>query len=179
MVQDGNGVRTLLAPDEWVTGFVSSTYSFDQVLQVPVTLHRTGTGAHSRWNVSAGPLRWEFIMGGRTALGHVLRSIPAPLGRTRSFARVTDAVAQRVMPGVRTLGSAGGGRTEWYAARDLHHLVESTAEWNGADLGSLTEIDPPAEFGFSSTPRAPSLTALTSTVRVPTAQADQFAARPG
>ena len=43
----------------------------------------------------------------------------------------------------------------------------SRATWGGHDLGTLTDMTPPPDFGFSSTPRRPSLTALTSTVRVP------------
>lgn len=167
MVQHPDGLRTLLAPNRWVAEFVSSTYTFEQVLEVPIRLERTGTGTGSRWNVSAGPLTWDFTVGRRSVLGHMLRPIPAPLGRTHTFARISDVVARRLMPGVRTLGSAGNERTEWYAAHDLHDLSESAADWSGTDLGSLTDVDPPAEFGFSSAPAQPSLTKLTSTVRIP------------
>jgi hypothetical protein len=82
-------------------------------------------------------------------------------------ARISDRVARVVMPGVRTLGTAGNDRLEWYSARDLHRITASTATWDGQDLGALTDMDPPPQFGFSSTPRTPMLTALTSTVRVP------------
>lgn len=172
MVQHADGHRILLAPSRWVAEFVSSTYVFDEVRIVPVRLERTGTGTGSHWNLSAGPLTWAFTVGRRSALGHVLRPIPAPLARTHTFARITDVVARRLMPGVSTLGSAGNERTEWYAARDLHHLAQSAASWSSSDLGSLTDVNPPAEFGFSSTPRLPSLTTLTSTIRVPRTQAD-------
>ena len=83
------------------------------------------------------------------------------------MARVSDRVARVVMPGVRTLGTAGNGRLEWYSARDLHRITASTATWDGRDLGGLTDMDPPPQFGFSSTPSKPMLTTLTSTVRVP------------
>lgn len=174
MVQHPDGRRTLLAPDPWVAEFVASTYTFDEVLQVPVEVRRDGTGAGSQWSVSAGPLRWELTVGRRGALGWMLRAIPGPLGRTLTLARVSDVVARLVMPGVRTLGTAGNERTEWYAARDLHGLAASRASWDGVDLGALTDVDPPADFGFSSTPRRPSLTALTSTVRVAAGQAGAF-----
>lgn len=177
MVQRGDGHRILLAPDPWVAEFVSSTYTFDEVIQVPVSVDDVGIGSGSHWTVSAGPLEWSFTIGRRTPLGRLLRLTPAPLGRTRTFARVTDAVAQRVFPGVRTLGTAGNERAEWYAARDLHGLVASSASWSGTDLGPLTDVDPPADFGFSSTPSTPSFTTLTSIVRVPEHQSSHFAAR--
>jgi hypothetical protein len=39
--------------------------------------------------------------------------------------------------------------------------------WDGADLGELAPVDPPARFGFSSTPARPSLTRVVSTVELP------------
>ena len=166
MVAHPDGRRELLAPDEWVADFVASTYEFDNVRIAPVHVHRTGTAKNSTWHVTAGPLTWNFTVGPRDPLGYVLRAVPAPIGRTLMFTRASDVVARRVMPGVRTLGTAGNDRLEWYSARDLHGLSESTATWDGATLGTLTDMTPPPDFGFSSTPRKPSLTALTSTVRV-------------
>ncbi len=183
MVAHPDGRRELLAPDDWVTDFVSATYVFDDVRQVPVSVTVTepavgdraepagGSGrtaqTGSRWTVRAGPLHWEFTVGPRSAWGHLLRAVPPRLGRTQAVARVSDRVARVVMPGVRTLGTAGNDRLEWYSARDLHRIIASTATWDGLDLGGLTDMDPPPQFGFSSTPRTPMLTTLTSTVRVP------------
>ena len=177
MVQQADGHRILLAPDQWVANFVSSTYTFDEVAQVPVGVVRCGSSSSSRWEVSAGPLHWTFTVGRRMPLGWLLRCVPPLIGRTHTFARITDAVASRVMPGVRTLGTAGNERAEWYAARDLHQISTSTASWAGTDLGQLTDVDPPPDFGFSSTPRSPALASLTSVVRVPSDQVSQFAAR--
>jgi hypothetical protein len=169
MLQRPDGHRILLAPDDWVAEFVAATYTFDEVRQVPVRVLGPdgGAAAGSRWRVTAGPLDWAFQVGRREPLGRLLRAVPPRLGESLTMARVTDRAARWVMPGVRTLGSAGNGRTEWYAARDLHRLAASRATWNGEDLGALADMDPPADFGFSSTPRRPSLTTLTSTVRIP------------
>ncbi|QCU77197.1 hypothetical protein E7744_02410 [Citricoccus sp. SGAir0253] len=175
MVEHPDGRRELLAPDEWVAEFVAATYVFDAVRLVPVTVTvdggagdgiGTGDRPGARWTVAAGPLRWEFTVGARTGWGHVLRAVPPRLGRTLTVARVSDRVARLVMPGVRTLGTAGNDRLEWYAARDLHRLTASSATWDGQDLGALADMDPPPRFGFSSTPRSPTLTTLTSTVRL-------------
>lgn len=165
MVAHTDGHRELLAPDEWVADFVSTTYTFDDVRIVPVDVQRTGSAEHSTWHVTAGPLTWNFTVGARDPLGYLLRAVPTALGRTLAFTRASDVVARRIMPGVRTVGTAGNNRLEWYSARDLHRLSRSTATWDGADLGTLTDMAPPPDFGFSSTPKQPSLTALTSTVR--------------
>lgn len=165
MIAHPDGRRELLAPDEWVADFVASTYEFDDVRIAPVHVQRTGTAQDSTWHVAAGPLSWDFTVGARDPLGYALRAVPAPIGRTLTFARASDVLARRIMPGVRTVGTAGNDRLEWYSASDLHRLSESTATWDGATLGALTDMTPPPDFGFSSTPRTPSLTALTSTVR--------------
>lgn len=179
MVQRADGHRVLLAPDAWVAEFVSTTYTFDEILQVPVDVQIEDDGERPRWTVAAGPLAWSFTVGRRTPLGHLLRAVPPPLGRTHTVARVTDPIARRVYPGVRTLGTAGNARTEWYAARDLRRLTDSVAAWAGTDLGAMTDVDPPPDFGFSSTPRTPALTALTTIVEVPTSQAARFVAAGG
>jgi hypothetical protein len=81
--------------------------------------------------------------------------------------RLVDLPARLVMPGVRTHGSAGRGRREWYGVRDLHPITAASAAWEGRDLGPLTDVDPPVRFGFGSTPRHPSLARITTTVDVP------------
>ena len=78
-----------------------------------------------------------------------------------------DPVARVLLPGVRTRGSAGGGRREWYGARDLHRIASMHGSWDGADLGELAPVDPPARFGFSSTPSARDSPGSLSTVELP------------
>lgn len=68
------------------------------------------------------------------------------------------------MRGVRTRGSAGQGRREWYAATDLHRVSRLAGSFDGADLGDLADVDPPCRFGFSSTPRRPAVTRVVTTV---------------
>lgn len=165
MVAHPDGRRELLAPDQWVADFVASTYTFDDVRIIPVDVQRTGTTKHSTWTVIAGPLTWSFTVGPRLPLGYALRAVPTRLSRTLAFTRASDVVASRIMPGVRTVGTAGNNRLEWYSASDLHGITASEATWDGASLGTMTYMTPPPDFGFSSTPRRPSLTALTSTVR--------------
>lgn len=167
MVERADGHRILLAPDPWVADFVTNTYTFDDVEVVEVKVHRSGTQRGSLWSVSAGPVSWEFSVGSRTALGHLLRAVPPVVGTTLSFARLTNVVASQLLPGVQTLGSAGQGRTEWYAAHDLHRLTGSDVKWDGQSLGTMTSVTPPPRFGFSSTPQMPSVTAVTTTVALP------------
>ncbi|MBO2989287.1 hypothetical protein J4H85_04655, partial [Leucobacter tardus] len=155
MIERADGTRVLIAPTETVAEFVAATYVFDEVRVEPVHVQVTGRRRHSRWRVSAGSLHWKFTVGARPPVGYVLRAVPPVLGRTRAWAGVTDRVARIVMPGVRTLGTAGNGRVEWYAAHDLHRLHASWAQWEGVDLGALAPGGPPPPIGVGSGPRPP------------------------
>lgn len=160
MVATAQGHRVLLAPDADVADYVARTYSFDEVRLGPVVLRAGDDG----WRLDAGPLICRVGLGGRTPTGRLLRAVPDAVGRTRLFAHVADPVARWALPGVRTVGSAGGGRREYYGAHDQHRVTSLSGSWHGRDLGDLAPVSPPPRFGFSSTPPAPSLTRLTTTV---------------
>ncbi|WP_433796151.1 hypothetical protein [Actinoplanes sp. CA-252034] len=162
MVERPDGHRLLLAETAELAGFVAETYSFDEVRVVPITVDRSPRD----WTVSAGPLQLRFTTGGRGMLGNLLHAVPVPLAQNLLWVRLIDLPA-RLLRGVRTFGSAGNGRREWYAVRDLHHVTAAGAVLDGADLGDLAPVDPPVRFGFGSAPRSPALVRITTTVEVP------------
>ncbi|MCF3964043.1 hypothetical protein [Streptomyces fuscigenes] len=162
MVEDQDGHRTLLAPTRQTADFVAATYSFDTVRVVPVQVVTEGR----LWEVAAGPLEWRFAVGPRGPLGLALRAVPGAVARRPAWGALTDRPASALLDGVRTRGSAGGDRREWYGARDLRPLAAVSASWEGADLGAMAPIAPPVRFGFGSVPRTPSLVRVTSTVEV-------------
>ena len=160
MVEDAGGHRTLIAPKQAVADFVASTYTFDEVRIEPVSVERG-----EEWSVHTRSLQLRFSPGRRLWVGPLLGLVPPPLRRTATWAKVCDPVAARVMPGVRTYGSAGNGRTEWYAATDIRRLDGARATWEGEELGELSAVQPRVRFGFASAPAKPTLTTLTSYVR--------------
>jgi hypothetical protein len=161
MVQRPDGHRVLLAPDPVVADFVAGTYTFDEVTVTPVAARVDG----AQWTVHAGPLDLRAAVGGRPPLGHLLRAVPARLATAPTWVGLLDLPARAV--GLRTRGSAGAGRTEWYGARDLHRITALTATWAGTDLGPLTRITPPVTFGFGSVPPTPSATRVVTTIDLP------------
>ena len=163
MVQRPDGHRVLLAPSAAVAEFVGSTYTFDEVRLVDVAVDRPDDGT---WVLDAGPLTMRVRTGRRPALGVLLRAVPAPLARTPAWVGLLDTPA-RLLTGLRTKGSAGNGRTEWYGVQDLHGLAEVTAGWDGEPLGGLAPVRPPVTFGFGSVPPTPSVVRVTTTVQVP------------
>lgn len=160
MVERPDGRRILLAPTDRVADFVASTYEFDEVRIEPVTVAERGDG----WHVRAASLDMSLTFGGRTVLGWLLKLVPPRVATAPWWTAVTDLVARVVVRGVRTRGSAGNGRKEYYGATDNHAVTEVAGEFEGADLGELTRVEPAPRFGFSSTPSAPTITAVVTTV---------------
>lgn len=164
MVARPGGERILLAPSSETRDYIAQTYRFDRVELVQVSVTEPAPG---QVQVSAGPLSLRMTVGGRTVLGHLLRAIPAQVSCSPTFARAADPIARIALRGVRTRGSAGNGRQEFYGAREVRAIVDAAADWDGEDLGGLADVWPPPDFGFSSTPRKPCVTQVTTTVLVP------------
>ena len=160
MVERADGHRLLLAPRQDVADFIATTYTFDEVRLEPVTVTTTS----GSWQVRSPSLTLELTLGRRTALGWLLRLVPARLAESPAWCAVTDPVARLVLRGVRTRGSAGSDRREYYGATDARAVVATSGALDGQSLGSIAPVDPAARFGFSSTPRRPTLTTVVTTV---------------
>jgi hypothetical protein len=161
MHESPDGVRTLLAPCREVADYINATYRFDRTLVLDVSAERSS----DQLRLDAGPLSVVVTTGSRSPLGWLLRLVPPPLARARWWCAAIDPIARVVLRGVRTRGTAGNGRREWYGAGDQHRLTDVRATWDGADLGPIAPVDPPVRFGFSSTPPTPSVVAVTTSVR--------------
>lgn len=161
MVERADGHRLLLAPSQEVADFVTDTYTFDETRIEPV---RVSWRERAQVEVVTPSLSLTATLGRRTALGRLLRGLPHRFAASPVLSLVTDPVARVVLRGVRTRGTAGQGRREFYGATDLHSVTSVSAQLDGTDLGTLTAVDPPARFGFSSTPARPSLTEVVTTI---------------
>ena len=163
MVETAAGHRVLLAPTAEARDFITATYVFDEVRLEPCTVEATGASLAFR----SPSLTLDLGVGGRTALGRLLGLVPDRLATAPAWCAVTDPVARVLLRGVRTRGTAHGQRREWYGATDVRRLTSLRGAFDGDDLGALAPVDPPCRFGFSSTPRRPSLTQVVTTVEVP------------
>ncbi len=93
--------------------------------------------------------------------------MPRPLATRVAWIRAAGVVARLALPGVRTAGTAGGGRRELYGALDLHRITAGDLRWEGEDQGPLGPVHPAVRFGFGSTPAGPSLVRILTLVRHP------------
>ncbi|WP_223164268.1 hypothetical protein [Nocardioides mesophilus] len=163
MVETAAGHRVLVAPREEVAAFVGATYRFDEVRIEPVAVEVV----RRSWAVRSPSLDMVLQVGRRTPAGALLHLVPEGVATRPLWSAAADPVSRVVMRGVRTRGSAGAGRREWYGATDVHAVEGLAGRFDGVDLGELAPVDPPCHFGFSSTPRRPSVTDVVTTVEVP------------
>jgi hypothetical protein len=163
MVEAADGQRTLLAPTEEIAEFVSATYTFDTTEIGPVNVQHGPDG----FSVAAPGLDVAGRLGGPAPFDGLLRLIPRRLATAPAWLRVIDPVASRLIPGVRTAGSAGNGRREYYGVRRSRRIAAVDGTFRGVDLGGLAPLDPPVRFGFSSAPSTPQMVSVTTTIDLP------------
>ncbi len=167
MVERADGHRVLLAPTEQVAELVATTYTFDEVRIEPVEVFAGMADGDTRvrsWGPSSPSLSLSLEVGDRTGLGRLLRLVPERVATSPAFATLADPVARIALRGVRTRGVARAGRREYYGATDVRAVTSMSGTFDGVDLGALAPVDPPCRFGFSSTPRRPSVTEVTTTI---------------
>ena len=162
MVERPDGHRILLAPNEAVRDVIEATYNFDEVRLEPVTVDEGGVF----WHVLSPSLSLSLEIGGRSRVGWLLHTVPPRLATSTAWATLVDPIARRVLDGVRTYGTAKKGRREWYGATDVRRLAAASGTFDGEPLGALAPVDPPCRFGFSSTPRSPSVTSVVTTIEI-------------
>ena len=142
---------------------VATTYVFDETRVEPFTVSAGGAGRLG-WVVESASLSLR-LDGGRPDAG----GSPPAAGAARRGAE----------PGVRDRGRPGGPggdarrahaghgpgrRREFYGATDLRTVTALTGTLDGIPLGGLAPVDPACRFGFSSTPKRPSVTDVVTTI---------------
>ena len=126
MVEEADGRRVLVAPSHAVATYVSSVYSFDEVVVEPIGIVRTPGGLALLCSV----LSVELAIGGRDLLGRVLHSLPRALSTSPRWAAAVDPICRVVLHDVRTRASTPGAE-EFYAATDRRRLTGVSAIWRG------------------------------------------------
>jgi hypothetical protein len=165
MVEAADGERTLLAPSAEIAEFVSTTYSFDHTVIGDVAV----THAPDGFTVNGPELMVSGRLGGPAPFDWLLRLVPSRIATAPSWLRAIDPVAARLIAGVRTAGSAGNGRREYYGVRRARRIATIDAVFRGVELGELAPLEPPVRFGFSSAPATPQLVSVTTTIDLPRA----------
>ena len=152
MVQLPSGQRLLLAPRPEIADFIQTTYTFDDVMIVPVHAElRLGRAEVQMLRVEAGP----------TKLG---RLVPHALAVHPRWLKIINPLASVVSPGVRTAGTALAGRQEFYGVSALQSIKWALMSFDDQGAGPLAQIKPAVRFGFSSVRAKPSLATVQTTI---------------
>ncbi|WP_423261426.1 hypothetical protein [Herbiconiux sp. 11R-BC] len=109
-------------------------------------------------------LRVRIRVGRLSGLGRMLRAVPRGLATSPAWATAIDPIARVVGPGLRTAGSAGAGRREYYGATAARRIVWAAGCFDGGELGGFAPLDPPVRFGFGSAPADPQLVDVVTTI---------------
>jgi hypothetical protein len=160
MLQTADDERVLLAPDEAVADFVSTTYHFDRVELGEVSAEVRA----DLLTVSAENFAARLHIGGAAPVDALLRFVPRRLATSPRWLRAIDPVASRIVPGVHTYGTAGNDRVEYYGVRRSRRIVALDGRYRGVPFGRLAPLRPPVSFGFSSAPASPQIVAVTTTI---------------
>ena len=163
MIEMSDGERVLVAPNGEIAEFVSTTYTFDRIELGEVKAEVS----HDDFTLTGPELDVVGRLGGAAQFDWLLRLVPPRLAVAPAWLRAIDPIAARLVPGVRTAGSAGNGRREYYGVRRTRRIESVDAKYRGTPLGHVTALDPPVRFGFSSAPQAPQLVAVTTTIDMP------------
>lgn len=161
MIERADGRRILLAPTEEIATLIAGLYRFDEVRVQPLRAR----GAERVLQVDSPSLRLDVGIGRVSALGLLLRAVPRPMARSWRFAAAVHPLARTLVPGAGTAGSARGGAREYYGVTDARRIAAARGEFEGVGLGALAPLDPPVRFGFASTPAAPTVVDVLTTVR--------------
>ncbi len=162
MLQTADDERILLAPDESIADFVATTYRFDRV---EVGELAACLGA-DRLTVTSETFDARIDIGGPAPVDRLLRLVPPRLATSPRWLRAIDPVAARMVSGVRTYGTAGSGRTEYYGARRSRRVTGIDGHYRSVPFGGLAPLQPAVSFGFSSAPASPQIVAVTTTIDV-------------
>jgi hypothetical protein len=160
MLQTADDERVLLAPDETIADFVSSTYRFDRVELGEVS---AALGAQ-QLTVIAGSFEARIDIGGPAPIDRLLRLVPRRLATLPRWLRAVDPVAARIVSGVHTYGTAGNGRVEYYGVRRSRRIIAIDGHHRGVSFGGLAPLRPRVSFGFSSAPASPQIVSVTTTI---------------
>ena len=160
MLQTSDDERILLAPNEAVAEFVSTTYRFDRVELGELSADLDA----EKLTVAGADFQALIGIGDPAAVDRLLRLVPRRLATAPRWLRTIDPVASRLVPGVHTYGSAGNGRVEYYGVRRSRRITAIEGHYRGAPFGGIASLRPPVSFGFSSAPAAPQIVAVTTTI---------------
>ena len=137
-----DGTRVLIAQSRELGDFVSSLYSFEEVIVSPMKIERADKSIEINCDLGRVSMEWGI-------------TIPLPFYRPRWFIANIEAPFARLFFGTKTHGTTRNGRKEWYHVRGLSRMKSVELDLDGRSSDQMKGMAPSACFGFSNPPRMP------------------------
>jgi hypothetical protein len=137
-----DGTRVLIAPTQEIAAYVSSLYSFEEVVVTPLGISKGKRSIEVNYDLGRVSMTWG-------------RALPLPFRRPLWFIANIEAPFARIFFGTKTHGTTRNGWKEWYHVRGLSRLISAEIEIDGRASSRMTGSTPGACFGFSNPPRMP------------------------
>ena len=110
-----DGTRVLIAPSKELGEFVSSLYSFDEVIVSTMKIKRAENSIEVNCDLGRVSMQWGV-------------TIPIPFSRPHWFIANVEAPFARLFFGTKTHGITRNGRKEWYQVRGFARIKSAGLE---------------------------------------------------
>ncbi len=137
------GKRILIAPNNQISDYVQSLYTFDEVVVEEISV----TNFEGGMKLTSESLNLEY----RWSRGWTI-----PFSRSLFFIATVESLFAKLFFGTRTHGVTKNGRKEWYAIDRISSITNASAIINSQDAGGKRPMKEPCKFGFSEAPKKPS-----------------------
>ena len=137
------GKRILIAPNNQISDYVQSLYTFDEVVVEEISV----TNFEGGMKLTSESLNLEY----RWSRGWTI-----PFSRSLFFIATVESLFAKLFFGTRTHGVTKNGREEWYAIDRISSITNASAIINSQDAGGKRPMKEPCKFGFSEAPKKPS-----------------------
>ncbi|MBT4066484.1 MAG: DoxX family membrane protein [Euryarchaeota archaeon] len=137
------GKRILIAPNNQISDYVQSLYTFDEIVIEEISV----TNFEGGMKLTSESLNLEY----RWSRGWTI-----PFSRSLFFIATVESLFAKLFFGTRTHGITKNGRKEWYAIDRVSSITNAIATINSQDAGGKRAMKEPCKFGFSEAPNKPS-----------------------
>ena len=137
-----DGKRILISPSKNCADYVSTIYSFEEVIILPIDINRKD----KKIEINALDLSIIFEWG---ISAHI------PFKRPKWFISTIEYLVGNIIFGTKTHGKTKDGRKEWYMIREISMISKAYGRFKGESFGRMENNTEASRFGFSEPPKRP------------------------
>ena len=152
MWSNAEGKNILIAPTKEIGDYISSMYSFDEILISNIELIET----EDRFEIITDYICCNFSWS---------RGFRIPFRRPLWFISTIENLFAKLIFGTKTSGVTNDKKREWYCINKISKVKIASASLSGKSFGQKTKFHPKAKFGFSEPPKKPTSVLVTTIIK--------------